>query len=125
MTAIPATGPEPQWKSALARANEVRLRRACVLRSLENEDMTLAEALDDPAIQDLDVFAVVERLSFEQGVRRLRRDDHRRGPRRKPTAARRFLATVPMSPTVRVSSLSPARRQLLITAYECLCAERR
>lgn len=121
MTATRTTDPQSQHMIALRHANEVRLRRACVLRAVENGDMTLADALAEPVIQDVTILAVLERCSF--GRLRIRRDDsHRLGPRRCTQAARRLLAAYAIAPTVKVAALTDARRNRLIAAYESCVA---
>src|SRR5579871_1769972 len=100
-TAMIARG--PQHMLALARANEVRLARAGLKRRVMDGEITAAEViLDSP--WEAQTMAVAELLMSQ----------HRWGH----TRARRFLATVPMTETKPIGSMTPRQRQTLAAMLE-------
>jgi hypothetical protein len=88
----------PQHMQALQRANEVRLARAELKRRVMDGEMSAAEViLGSP--WEADTMAVAELLMSQ----------HRWGH----TRARRFLATVPMTETKTIGSMTDRQRASL------------
>ncbi len=88
----------PQHMQALARANEVRLARAELKRRVMDGDMTAADViLHSP--WEAESMAVTELLMSQ----------HRWGR----TRARRFLATIPMTETKTIGSMTERQRHSL------------
>src|ERR1700722_18466677 len=88
----------PQHMRALARANEVRLARAELKRRVMDGETTAADViLDSP--WEVETMAVAELLMSQ----------HRWGH----TRARRFLATVPMTETKTIGSMTARQRHSL------------
>ena len=97
----------PQHMRALARANEVRLARAELKRRVMDGEMTAADViLASP--WEAETMCVAELLMSQ----------HRWGR----TRARRFLATVPISETKTIGSMTDRQRQSLA---EMLAAQSR
>jgi hypothetical protein len=97
----------PQHMQALARANEVRLARADLKRRVLDGETTAAEViLRSP--WEAETMAVAELLMSQ----------HRWGH----TRARRFLATVPISETKTIGSMTVRQRESLA---ELLAAQSR
>jgi hypothetical protein len=95
-TAMAAHG--PQHMRALARANEVRLARADLKRRVTGGETTAADViLASP--WEAETMCVSELLMSQ----------HRWGH----TRARRFLATVPMTETKTIGSMTPRQRESL------------
>src|ERR1700683_3181636 len=87
-----------QHMRALARANEVRLARADLKRRVMDGEMTAADViLASP--WEAETMCVAELLMSQ----------HRWGH----TRARRFLATIPMTETKTIGSMTPRQRQSL------------
>jgi hypothetical protein len=85
----------PQHMQALARANEVRLARADLKRRVMDGETTAADVIMDSP-WEAETMCVAELLMSQ----------HRWGH----TRARRFLATVPMTETKTIGSLTPRQR---------------
>jgi hypothetical protein len=97
----------PQHMQALARANEVRLARADLKRRVMDGETTAADViLDSP--WEAETMSVAELLMSQ----------HRWGH----TRARRFLATVPISETKTIGSMTARQRHSLA---ELLAAQTR
>jgi len=97
----------PQHMRALARANEVRLARADLKRRVMDGEMTAADViLTSP--WEAETMCVAELLTSQ----------HRWGR----TRARRFLATVPMTETKTIGSMTTRQRESLA---EMLAAQSR
>ena len=95
-TAMVACG--PQHMQALARANEVRLARADLKRRVMDGETTAADViLESP--WEAETMSVAELLMSQ----------HRWGH----TRARRFLATVPISETKTIGSMTARQRHSL------------
>ena len=98
MNAIATIAFGPQHMRALARANEVRLARADLKRRVMDGKTTAADViLDSP--WEAETMCVAELLMSQ----------HRWGH----TRARRFLATVPMTETKTIGSMTPRQRESL------------
>lgn len=83
--------------TALARANEIRLRRSSLKDSIRAGQLTIAEVLDDPAVQTATVFDLL------------------RAPRRMgPGKARIVLRMIGASATLQVAQLTDRQRQELL-----------
>jgi hypothetical protein len=88
---------------ALARANEVRLARADLKRRVMDGETTAADVIL-ACPWEAETMAVAELLMSQ----------HRWGH----TRARRFLATVPMTETKPIGSMTPRQRQTLAAMLE-------
>jgi hypothetical protein len=93
-----ATPPAPQHMRALARANRVRLARAELKRQVAEGETTVADVL-------LDCPWEAESMSISD----LLMSQHRWGR----TRCRRFLASIPMSETKTVGSMTERQRRAL------------
>jgi len=93
-----ATAPAPQHMRALAQANRVRLARAELKRQVAEGETTVAEiVLDCP--WEAESMAIADLLLSQ----------HRWGR----TRCRRFLASIPMSETKTVGSMTERQRRAL------------
>ena len=93
-----ATPPAPQHMRALARANRVRLARAELKRQVAEGETTVADVV-------LDCPWEAESMSISD----LLMSQHRWGR----TRCRRFLASIPMSETKTVGSMTERQRRAL------------
>ena len=95
-----ATAPAPQHMRALAQANRVRLTRAELKRQVADGELTVAEVvLDSP--WEAGSMAIADLLMSQ----------HRWGR----TRCRRLLASLPMSETKTVGSMTDRQRRALAT----------
>jgi hypothetical protein len=93
-----ATAPAPQHMRALERANRVRLARAELKRQVADGELSAAEVvLDCP--WEAESMAIADLLASQ----------HRWGR----TRCRRFLASVPLSETKTIGSMTERQRQAL------------
>jgi hypothetical protein len=93
-----ATAPAPQHMRALAQANRVRLARAELKRQVAEKETTVGEiVLDCP--WEAESMAIADLLLSQ----------HRWGR----TRCRRFLASIPMSETKTVGSMTDRQRRAL------------
>jgi len=83
--------------TALARANEIRLARSRVKRDLRAGRLTLADALEHPAVQTMTLAALLDAQERWGDVR--------------VTA---FLARLSISPSRRIGDLTPRQRQTVL-----------
>lgn len=86
-----------QRMSALAHANEIRLRRSRLKDRIRRGELAIADILDDPAVQTATVFELL-------------RAPHRMGPGR----ARIVLRMIGASATLRVAQLTDRQRHELL-----------
>ena len=103
-----ATAPAPQHMRALAQANRVRLARAELKRQVAEGETTVAEiVLSCP--WEAESMAIADLLLSQ----------HRWGR----TRCRRFLASIPMSETKTIGSMTDRQRQVLAARLEGQHAE--
>jgi hypothetical protein len=93
-----ATAPAPQHMQALAQANKVRLARAELKRQVADGELSVADVV-------LDCPWEAESMSISD----LLMSQHRWGR----TRCRRFLASIPMSETKTVGSMTERQRRAL------------
>lgn len=86
-----------QRMTALAHANEIRLRRAALKDNIRTGQLKIADILDDPAVQTAAVFDLL-------------RAPHRMGPGK----ARLVLRMIGASATLQVAQLTDRQRQELL-----------
>lgn len=90
-----------QRMTALAHANEIRLRRATLKDNIRTGQLKIADVLDDPAVQTAAVFDLL-------------RAPHRMGPGK----ARLVLRMIGASATLRVAHLTNRQRHELLGILE-------
>ena len=98
MSATASIAPGPQYMRALQRANEVRLARAGLKRRVASGELSVAEVL-------LGSYWEAENMTISD----LLMSQHRWGH----TRCRRFLASIPMSETKTIGSMTARQRQAL------------
>lgn len=102
----------PQHLAALQLANQRKLQRACVKRALKRDEMELAEALRDPAVQRMRVYDLLCCLPA-----RANGGKGRQLSRAHQLATRLLAALGPVHSPV-VGNLTDRQRLLLIAAWE-------
>jgi hypothetical protein len=103
-----AVSPTEQRQAALERANRARIDGAAVRRELAAGDLTVAQALEDPRAQRLQIGRL---LTAQRGWG--------------PTKANRLLNQHRIFPTRRVGALTPRQRDVLAAATESMEARKR
>ena len=93
-----ATAPAPQHMRALARANKVRLARAELKRQVGEGELSVADIVRD-CPWEAESMAIADLLLSQ----------HRWGR----TRCRRFLASIPMSETKTIGSMTERQRVVL------------
>lgn len=119
---MPHPAEVPQHMRALRQANTVRLARACLMRDVENGDVSLAEAIANPASGTMAVLTLVERLPFPNtsGPQR-KRATVGSAPRRNTRRAEQLLKRAGIRPSAEVGLLTARKCAELIAEWNATC----
>lgn len=98
MATITAT---QQRKTALQRANQIRLRRAALKHAIRAGERRISDILDDYAVQTATLYELL-RAPYRMG----------------PAKSRALLRMIGASPTLRVTDLTDRQRTLLLDILE-------
>jgi len=110
MSATATIAPGPQYMQALARANEVRLARACLKRRVATGEITVAEVL-------LGTYWEAKGMTISDLLMSQRRWGH--------TRCRKLLMQVPVSENKTVGSMTDRQRRALAQLLELPVRESR